>query len=1195
MRVLSAGCVVVVSLAVALAAGCSGSGSPSPVELASADAHLFAPLPIPADFDRARARLRLAEIPDDPPAPVAGDSRAATELPQAAVRHLAEARRLFAEHRYTETILELEKVLSYDPNCQEGHRMMAVARLLSGNDNRARLSAQRALAIKPDDLTCHYVLGRLADKAGQPDKALRAYRIALKCKSTEEEAGYRVLTHYRLGVLLEQESYHAAAIAQFAAFESGLQSSGKKVEENPELASIARIHRGSAAIRVARSHGLLGNYRAAAEALKIATAHSPKDFDLRVEYVRMLVRAKRIAEAAAEAARFVSDSHGSREAVTLLLAVHRFAGRPEAGAAAMKEIIAQQPDNIDLWLLYADALLAAHQSAEAVQTLNNLVVKHPAASEVRWKLIGLHRSREDWRAWLRALTEALVVEPAEYIRAAQETDRAPAAVSARIVDEKLDQRGDKRELIPAAATDASAAALDYLLGRLCDRLDRVDDARRFFEQSVRRSPDFLPGTIGVAELYIQRCQWDDAIRVIETAGKQRDEPSHQLQRLLGQCYDGLDDVEQAVAHYERAIQIHRADARSMLLLGELYERQGEPRKARQQYQAAIAANPDNVLAREAYIRSLLYARDESTRAVGRVSLEFAEMQRRAPNDPATGRCSALLTFVQDSDRDAYCRRLKGLIRAHPDDLRSRVELATTLMAFRDYEEARLELTEILARDPRSPRAGELMAIVLTKLLDFEQAAEQFQRLLTLYPNRGEWVRNFAELHLIDQDYDAAVGLWKRFLSLQKRAGLQGTAYRGRLMEACRLAGRFDEARQIAEGWLEETDSNDLARNGARWFLLAADQAEQDYDRYLERCRQWLRAVPNDREIRGWLLGVSMEAPLGVIGRFEGRGGLIGAGRFDEALLQVLEWLAETPEDATVIRWQMEVLQSARRYDEAIELSRSLLATVTQPEERFVRLYVLQMTYARARRYDEAIATAKEAIATAHELVSQIDSTRGAGFEEAVFSHRRGIGSLLTQAGRFDQAIAHLNKMIEETGDEQHKADLLRAVAYVYQRQGRMALAEERLRESYELAPTDIGLNNDLGYTLADMGKELEEAERMIRLAVGEAPREPAYLDSLGWVLYKRGRLDEARTWLTRAASQQGGKDPVIFDHLGDVEWRLGETVKAVQTWRRSLENYERRWADGETETNQEFVTRISGKLKAATSGETPAVAPVVGE
>ena len=1238
--------IAAVGSALAAVGGCSEPGKPVGSTTRVVDQPLFAPVPIPPGFDRKRAILSLAQVPDDPPAPEPAETEPATEeLPRAAARHIAEARRLFAEHRYTETILELEKSLGYNPSSVECHRMMAVACLMSGAEGRARLSAERALGGKPDDLACHYVLGRLADKADEQDEAIREYRIALKCPATKADASYRVLTHYRLGLLLldiDRAGYLTAAIEQLTAFEAGLDRLGDRVDENPELATIARIHRGPTAVRVARAQGILGDYRSAAEALERAAADSPKDFDLRGEYIRMLVRADRVAEACTEASRLVSDSGGSRASVELLLAVHRHAGTPAAGAAAIEEVIAEQPENVELWLLYADALMASEEPARAIAALTDLLARHPDASEARWKLIGLLRLQEEWRSWLEALAEELVAEPGEYVRAAQELDQLPPAIARAIVEEGLAGSGGPGDLVPDTGQDDElASTLAYLLGRLCGRLDRIEDACRLFERSMQKNPDFLPGTIGAAELYVERCRWREAIRVLEAAEKERVEPTYHSARLLGQCHDGLDAFDEAVAHYQKAIELNRMDVGSIMLLGRLYERWGRGRQASGQFRSAIAAAPDNVQAREAYIRSLLSllsTGDDAASAAGKAGLEFGELRRRAPDHPATIRCAALLRFLQDRDWDAYNEALKNIIQAHPDDLRSRVELATALFTARDYQAARLQAAEVLARNPRSPEACELMARALMSLLEFERSAAEFERILKLYPNRQTWIRSFAELRMAQQDYAAAIELWKRVPSFNKSIFYQAEV-RGRLMEACRLAGRFDEAREVATKWLTESDPpaqpvlKEMVLVGTRWLLLATDQAAGDHDRYIDRCRQWLEAEPENGEIREWLLGVRVSSPLGgAWGQFEGRGGLVGAKRFDEAIVQVMEWLSETPDDdesneLVLVSWLTDVLQSAGRHDEAIELARNLLMDAGDPADRsqseMDRLRMLQLVYARARRYDEAVGAARERLALTQRRLARLEPTpltkrqlarlkptrRGEieQLHDELFETNRLVGSLLSRVDRFDDGVAHIEKMIAETDlryrkelidaatRDRRRADLLQTLAHLHQRRDQMDVALQRFREAYELAPKDVGLNNDLGYTLADAGIELAESERMIRLAVGQMPRQPAYLDSLGWVLYKRGKLSDAKVWLERATSRRMGEDAVVFDHLGDVHWRLGEKARAVHSWERSLAAYERQLAEGETDKNEKLVASVNRKLEAATGGDDPPVAPMAGE
>jgi len=135
-----------------------------------------------------------------------------------------------------------------------------------------------------------------------------------------------------------------------------------------------------------------------------------------------------------------------------------------------------------------------------------------------------------------------------------------------------------------------------------------------------------------------------------------------------------------------------------------------------------------------------------------------------------------------------------------------------------------------------------------------------------------------------------------------------------------------------------------------------------------------------------------------------------------------------------------------------------------------------------------------------------------------------------------------------------------------------AKAEEQLQILLENDANDATANNDLGYQWAEQGKNLEQAEKLIRKAIEldrkqrvtgtvlgtDADRDnAAYVDSLGWVLFRRGRLDAARKELEKAvALPEGVEDPTVWDHLGDVCFRLGDKAKAKEAWTKAVELYE---------------------------------------
>jgi len=173
-------------------------------------------------------------------------------------------------------------------------------------------------------------------------------------------------------------------------------------------------------------------------------------------------------------------------------------------------------------------------------------------------------------------------------------------------------------------------------------------------------------------------------------------------------------------------------------------------------------------------------------------------------------------------------------------------------------------------------------------------------------------------------------------------------------------------------------------------------------------------------------------------------------------------------------------------------------------------------------------------------------------------------SVLRTLEKWDAAIALANRLLAEFPARADRLQTRYSLATTYWLAGKRSEAEAELRTILEIDPDFAAACNDLGFHLADMGRNLEEAERLIRNAIavdkydrkksGAAELENSmYIDSLGWVLFRKGKLTEARIELERAvALHEGASDPIVWDHLGDVLFRLGEKVKAKSAWEQSV-------------------------------------------
>ncbi len=226
-----------------------------------------------------------------------------------------------------------------------------------------------------------------------------------------------------------------------------------------------------------------------------------------------------------------------------------------------------------------------------------------------------------------------------------------------------------------------------------------------------------------------------------------------------------------------------------------------------------------------------------------------------------------------------------------------------------------------------------------------------------------------------------------------------------------------------------------------------------------------------------------------------------------------------------------------------------------------------------KKYKEAENLFIQAIATLEAILRQSDEK--AETIERLADVRSRLATLYGRMGRWSESVEQYQSVLEmgELKPEQRRVpQMLLSNALV--QSGDTEAGVKILEELYEATPDDPGLNNDLGYLYADLGRNLEQAEKMIRIALGAQPENPAYLDSLGWVLFRLGRNEEALEAMKQANSDPEYRDATLLEHQGDIHQALGQEKEAVELWQQAVQ-VEKDSAGSSTE----IIERLEQKLK----------------
>jgi len=1085
----------VLLLGAVLGGGCGGRAADlSPGEQESA-AH--------PGLDPDRAFLRLDQIE-----PTELSVPQPTEAPEAlsarGARRIDKARALHGQQRYTEAALQLDRALQSDGNSLEVHRELARVLRAAGNLQRCRTHLHRALEFQPDDLVLRYLAGLVALDDGEVQPAIREWRLALQCSNAETVPDFRALTQLRLAELLHQQRYLTAALELYRSYEQTTAAIKPGAEVDHELTTVLQATRGSAAEAMSRAYEQLGRFDLAAEELARALKNRAPEPAERTRLVRLLSRAGRHDQALTEALELV-EADPSKAA--LLLETHRLAGHPDKAVDDLAKLVASDPDEVRYLLAYAEVLGKLGRTTEAERALRRFSRDHPDQLEVHWRLFDLETRRRGWAEAFAVAADAIRGD-ASAVAIARSKILGLGAEAARAV---LDG------IIPQGLSEEDYAA-SYLLGCLAAQNKETERAEALLGRALERSPGLLPAKIELGTLYIEQYRWQDCLTLL---GDRADSPpaDARVEWLLGEACAGLDQDEQAVAHFNAAIGLNRQESRAMRSLARLYERTGRPLRAIRQYENLLDIEPLDEASREALLN--LY-RDNGDREAARAQLD--ELRKTAASPNRLARCTALLQFDPGARGYEQLRtRLSEAMEESGPDSRSLTLLAVSYLDQGRYVEGLAELKRAVELDPEDTYAQLALEYAYRMNLQFDKSTEVLRRLLRRHPNRDRWIARLVDVLVTDQDFDGAVALLGELLASPALSEEKRLAYRQALAETLQAARRHDEQISTVKRWCDESPE-DLALRG---MLVGAYLAGDRLEDALAVVESWHEETPDNEDLQRTYTNL-----------------LVQADRDDRAFQLILDWLEGDPDNDRLQHLLADRLSDSGRYNDALELAANCLVEARDPQ-RYQQ--VMLHCYGASGRHDQAV-----------KLLSGLLHEQGRSQREALRwdgeALRRELARQLIQGGRHQEAQNRLNRWIEQTRAPAERFGYLSLLAVCHQDRGQVQQALETLEQAYRLSPLDPGINNDLAYNWADAGVRLDEAERCLRYAVAQQPRKYAFLDSLGWVLYKKGDLAGATKWLTRATRAGDGDNPVILDHLGDAHWRAGRREDGVACWRAAHEN-----------------------------------------
>lgn len=547
-------------------------------------------------------------------------------------------------------------------------------------------------------------------------------------------------------------------------------------------------------------------------------------------------------------------------------------------------------------------------------------------------------------------------------------------------------------------------------------------------------------------------------------------------------------------------------------------------------QAAERENEQAALSAELFYEILVGEMAAQEGALTDAQALMMEAARSSNNEKLYRRATELA--IQSRSGDRALRNARAWLQAYPESRDANRAVLRILVVMNRIADSASYLRREVELTPQANRSATFLAI--TQL--YNNASDK--------PLAADVVEQALEIDLKDPKNGpmawAAIG-HMRLIAGQKPAALQALQNGAKLgpesgavallaMEL--LESGSAEVEPLVKRYLEKNHSPQLRLTYAR--VLLGQKRNADAKTQLQLIT---REAPEFPE--AWVMLANLQLQDGELDAAD-----VSLTQFSSLLPKLPEGVGRAAGESQLYLLRADLAEKRQRYDEAdIYLQRIPdAANLLSVQARRADLLARQGKVKEARALIQAI----PANGPNQKRLKQIAEVQ-----------------LLRDAGLNKEAYALQAQLLSQAPDD---VELAYDTALLAERAGNFSEMERLLRDIIKRKPDFKHAYNALGYSYADRGIKLEEAQTLIQTALDMQPGDPFITDSLAWVHFRRGNLDEAEKLLEQAYATR--QDAEIAAHLGEVLWAQGKQDRAQLIWRQGMK------ADSSNDTLRETLKRL---------------------
>lgn len=668
---------------------------------------------------------------------------------------------------------------------------------------------------------------------------------------------------------------------------------------------------------------------------------------------------------------------------------------------------------------------------------------------------------------------------------------------------------------------------------------QLEELVTHYEAQIEDSPDDASALLVLALIYERRGQLQEALEHFQRA-ESADEDDYRAAYYRAQLAARMQQPEEAATAYRTALQ--REPDRADLLdihkeLGRLLSRQGKTEEAIRVWNALVETFPEDrfvleelarLLAEEGHLDEAIRRYEQlietagrdlqrklkATVAIGRIQVQQGKMQtaietfEKALSGVRPGGWNARdirdrieRIFVRSGDLEGLAEYYRTRLESDPNDVESRVRLATTLRNLEQPEAAVAEYRGVLEVAPSRQDVREELIQTLVQTGRVEEAIAVAEERVEQTPEDVEALAQLGQLTLQygadqSQAQHDAIAVWSQIADVRRNDPVLAVQTAELLRDAAGIRSMFTDSEKIEQN--RERRDSALGQAALKFYREAVARAPQAPE-YREYLGEYLWSIGRKRDaVRTW------------------------------------RQIAAAPRDTVEnLKRLAELLHSANAHREALSAIRR---AIVRDSRRYDLHKLAAVLLAEQHRYSEAIGHIErmEALADVPELQRQ-------ALQERV--------QILTQAGRLSEELTRLSQRLSQERGTVRDYWLAGLMAFA---QRRMNAALAHLQEALEQDPQNVQILEAKAEVHQQAGDLGGAAQQFRRLAQADLRRRSEHLNRVIELELQLGRFDAARETAEELVRISPG-NPDALQRLAEIHFRAGEAEAGLETLRRAVQ------------------------------------------